>query len=107
KKRKGFDVIIDAVSRLQAPVTLVICGEGEERTALERQAEAHGVAGRVRFAGNVPRADIPRFFAAADIFVHAAELEAAGNVVLEALASGCGVVVTDSGGPSEYVEDGV
>jgi len=107
KKRKGFDVIIEAVSRLQAPVTLVICGEGEERSALERQAEAHGVAGRVRFAGNVSRADIPRFFAAADIFVHAAELEAAGNVVLEALASGCGVVVTDSGGPSEYVEDEV
>jgi len=39
--------------------------------------------------------------------VHAAELEAAGNVVLEALASGCGVVVTDSGGPAEYIEDGV
>ena len=65
------------------------------------------MTGRVRFTGNVGRAEIADYFAAADVFVHAAELEAAGNVVLEALASGCGVVVTDCGGPAEYVEDGV
>jgi glycosyltransferase involved in cell wall biosynthesis len=41
------------------------------------------------------------------VFVHAAELEAAGNVVLEALACASAVVVTDSGGPGEYVDDGV
>jgi glycosyltransferase involved in cell wall biosynthesis len=107
KKRKGFDVIVDALAAVATPATLVICGEGEERGPLERQAEAAGLKDRVRFAGNVSRAVIPDYFAAADVFVHAAELEAAGNVVLEALASGCGVVVTDSGGPAEYVEDDV
>ena len=107
KKRKGFDVLIEALSRIAAPATLVICGDGEELAALQHQARAAGLTGTCRFTGNVGRAEIPDYFAAADVFVHAAELEAAGNVVLEALASGCGVVVTDSGGPAEYVEDGV
>jgi glycosyltransferase involved in cell wall biosynthesis len=107
KKRKGVDVIIEAMARVSAQATLVVCGEGEERDALRRQADAAGMKHRVRFEGAVGRAVIPDYFAAADVFVHAAELEAAGNVVLEALASGCGVVVTDSGGPAEYVEDGV
>jgi glycosyltransferase involved in cell wall biosynthesis len=107
KKRKGFDLLVDALSQITTPATLVICGDGEELGPLQQQAAAAGLTGRVRFAGNVSRAEIPDYFAAADVFVHAAELEAAGNVVLEALASGCGVVVTDSGGPAEYVEDGV
>lgn len=105
KKRKGFDVLIDAFSRIETPATLVICGDGEERGRLQDQAA--GVAARVVFTGTVGRAVMPDYFAAADVFVHAAELEAAGNVVLEALASACAVVVTDCGGPSEYVQDGI
>ena len=100
KRRKGFEAIIDALAPLKAePWTLVICGGGEEHAALERRAADAGIASRTVFAGHVPRADIPTWFAAADVFVHAAELEAAGNVVLEALAAGCAVVCTDSGGP--------
>ena len=87
KKRKGFDLLIDALSRIVTPATLVICGDGEELGPLRQQAGAAGLSERVRFAGNVSRAEIPDYFAAADVFVHAAELEAAGNVVLEALAS--------------------
>ena len=107
KRRKRFDVVLDALSAMQADEwTLVICGGGEERARLEAKASALGLGPRVRFAGRVSRAQIPAYFAAADVFAHAAELEAAGNVVLEALASGCAVVCTDSGGPAEYVEDG-
>ncbi len=107
KRRKGFEAIIDALAPLKAePWTLVICGSGEEHAALERRAADAGIASRTVFAGHVSRADIPTWFAAADVFVHAAELEAAGNVVLEALAAGCAVVCTDSGGPGEYVRSG-
>ena len=45
KKRKGFDVIIDALARVTIPATLVICGDGEERAALRERAEAAGVPG--------------------------------------------------------------
>ena len=107
QRRKGFDQMIAALASLpQQEWTLVICGAGAERGALEAQAARAGIGDRVRFEGHVSRTRIALYFAAADIFVHAAELEAAGNVILEALASGCAVICTDSGGPGEYVTDG-
>jgi glycosyltransferase involved in cell wall biosynthesis len=105
--RKRHDLLIDALAPLaDRPWTLVICGEGPDRPALEAQALALGVGDRVRFAGQVDRDAVARHFSAADIFVHPAALEAAGNVILEALASGVPVVCTDAGGPREYVVDG-
>ena len=108
KARKGFGTILQALASLRrGDVTLAICGEGEERASLEQQVRSLGLSSQVRFDGHVSRERIPLYFSAADIFLHAAALEAAGNVVLEALSSGCAVVCTDSGGPSEYVQDGV
>jgi|SoiMethySBSTD1v2_1073268.scaffolds.fasta_scaffold01886_3 glycosyltransferase involved in cell wall biosynthesis len=108
QRRKGFDLIVDAVAALGRPeVTLAICGTGEERVALQTRAQERGVAPQIRFEGHVSREQIGDYFGAADVFVHAPQLEAAGNVILEAQASGAAVIVTDSGGPAEYVEDGV
>lgn len=108
KRRKGVDVVLEAMRALgRRDTTLLVCGDGEERRGLEQRARELGLRAQVRFEGAIPRAAIARYFTAADVFVHAAELEAAGNVVLEALASGCAAVVTASGGPTEYVEDGV
>ncbi len=108
QRRKGFEMIVDAFAALRRPdATLVICGIGSERDPLERRAAACGAAPRIRFEGHVSRERVGDYFAAADVFVHAAELEAAGNVVLEALAAGAVAIVTDSGGPGEYVQDGV
>jgi glycosyltransferase involved in cell wall biosynthesis len=106
KPIKGFDRLIAALAQVGRPWQLVICGSGPDRGALEARARSLGVAARVRFAGQLPRQMIARYFAAADLFVHPARLEAAGNVVLEALASGCPVVCTDSGGPTEFVRHG-
>ena len=108
QRRKGYEAIIDALAALRrADVTLAVCGTGDELRALESRAKSQGVDSQVRFEGQVSRDRIGAYFAAADVFVHAAELEAAGNVILEAQASGAAVVVTDSGGPGEYVDDGV
>lgn len=106
--RKGIDVLIEAVARMGAEPrpTLVICGDGRSRDALAALAEERGVGERVRFRGWVARHEIPRYFAACDVFVLPSRLEAAGNVLLEAMASGRPVVTTDSGGPPEYVQDG-
>jgi glycosyltransferase involved in cell wall biosynthesis len=105
--RKGYRTLLTALAALgHGPWTLVICGDGPERGALEHFARTAGIGARVRFAGAVPRASMAKYFAAADVFVHPAVLEAAGNVILEALASGCATIATDSGGPPEYLMDG-
>jgi glycosyltransferase involved in cell wall biosynthesis len=72
-----------------------------------RQLSAEvGLADRTLFAGRVDRDQITKYFAASDVFAHGALHEAAGIVLIEAMASGCPVVCTDAGGPAEYVQNG-
>lgn len=105
--RKNLRLVLDALARIgDLPWTFVIVGDGAERAALEARAIDLGIGARVRFAGTISRAAIGGYFASADVFVHAAVVEAAGNVILEALAAACPIVCTDAGGPTEYVRDG-
>lgn len=107
--RKGIDLTLDALARLAAhqAFVFVVCGEGPELGRLQALAREQGIADRVRFVGRVARDVMPDYFAACDCLVHAPALEAAGNVLFEAMASGRPVICTRSGGPEEYVEDGV
>jgi glycosyltransferase involved in cell wall biosynthesis len=104
---KGYPTLFHALARLSDRAwRLVICGDGPDRDALQALAARLGLDDRIQFAGTVDRERISTYFAAADIFVHASHIEAAGNVVLEALASGCAVVTSDCGGPREHVIEG-
>ena len=58
------------------------------------------------FTGSLSRQAVAEVFASADAFVFPSRTDTAGNVVLEAQASGLPVVVTDAGGPCESMVDG-
>ena len=106
---KGIGDLLTAVSilaRQGMDFRFMICGKGGERERLEQQAASLGLADRVTFAGRVARDVIPDYFAAADVFVHGALIEASGNVLLEAMSAGLPIVCTDAGGPAEYVSHG-
>jgi glycosyltransferase involved in cell wall biosynthesis len=99
---KGHRHLLEAIARLRArgtPCTLVLVGEGPERSALKRQAERLGID--VRFLG--PRADIGRLLARADVVALASLQEGMSNAVMEAMAAGRPVVATDVGGTSELL----
>jgi len=104
--QKGIDVLIRALALLsgsasQWPVLLV--GDGPERPALENQAEVEGVAQRVHFKGFCR--DPETYLAAASVFVLPSRFEGMPNALLEAMAAGLAVIVTDaSPGPLEVVE---
>jgi rhamnosyl/mannosyltransferase len=94
---KGLHVLLDAMP--QIPATLLIGGDGPERDNLVAQAARLGVAGRVRFLGDVPDSELPALYRAADVFVMPAHLraEALGLSQIEALASGVPCVSTELG----------
>ena len=55
------------------------------------------------FTGALGREDVADVFASGDVFVFPSTTDTAGNVVLEAQASGLPVVVSGAGGPHEHM----
>jgi phosphatidylinositol alpha-1,6-mannosyltransferase len=115
QRRKGHDVTIRALATLRERLPglhYVIAGDGEERARLTSLAREHGVEQRVSFVGNVSACDLPRYYAAADFFVHPnrieqGDFEGFGMVFLEAAAAGLPVIAGRSGGAPEAVSENV
>ncbi len=55
------------------------------------------------FAGPIPHERIPRWYASADVYVHASQSETFGNVVLEGLASGLAFAGFDYAAAAQFV----
>lgn len=86
-KEKNTAELVEAMRTLPGAVLLIV-GDGPERAALEKQAQAIGVDDRVIFAGAVPPAEVPRYYALGDAFVSASTSEAQGLTYIEAMAAG-------------------
>jgi glycosyltransferase involved in cell wall biosynthesis len=85
--------------------SLVIVGHGKERRGLMKLAET-AAPGRIRFAGQVPRSELFRYYSAADLFVFPGIQESLGMVYLEAQSCGLPVVAFDNAGTPEAIQNG-
>jgi len=101
-ERKGNEFIIRALPQLPG-YTLLIAGDGPERTMLTELATTLGVSDRVRFLGVVPHAGLAKLYSAADALVLASSREGWPNVLLEAMACGTPVAATNVWGAPEIV----
>nr|WP_281173804.1 glycosyltransferase family 4 protein [Deferrisoma camini] len=106
---KGVDLLVRAFGRLRAGgirCSLTLVGVGPERTSLEETAADLGVAGEVRFRGQVPNQEVLAEMLQADVLVLPSRREGLPNVLLEAMAAGCPVVASTAGGIPEIVDGG-
>ena len=100
---KNQSVIIRAL--LQIPdAELILAGEGPMRVALETAASDLGVRERVHLVGE--RSDIPDLLSAADVYIHSSLVDGFCLAVVEAMAAGVPVVVSNIPGMREVVGDG-
>ncbi|MFI5896008.1 glycosyltransferase family 4 protein [Actinoplanes sp. NPDC051513] len=114
--RKGQDMLIrvlPAVRRRVPGAALLLVSGGPYRAKLERLAREQGVESDVVFTGSVPWAELPRHYAAGDVYAMPCRTRAAGLdveglgiVYLEASATGLPVVGGDSGGAPDAVRAG-
>lgn len=107
---KNHEMMIRAFASLAdnyPEYTLTIYGDGELHSYIEDLAHKLGVGDRVFLPGVIP--DVAEQIEKASIFLLTSYSEGVSNALIEALASGLGVISTDvpSGGTVELMEDGV
>jgi glycosyltransferase involved in cell wall biosynthesis len=107
---KGLDCLLAAYKRvshdLPGQTCLLIVGDGPEEARIARTAKSNGL--HMKLAGFHQRADLPRFYAASDVFVFPTLGDPYGLVVDEAMATGLPVISTTAAGEiRERVDDGV
>lgn len=106
---KNHAMLIDAFARFAAQrpaCRLLLAGSGplQERTA--QQAAGLGIADKVMFLGEVPYAELPAVYAAADVKVISSDYESFCFAAIEAMAMGVPVLTTDCAWVPRLVEDG-
>ena len=104
--KKGFADLLDALSQLgDRPFRLVLAGDGPEAAALRAEVARLGLDDRVDLPGWLD--DPTALLARLDLLVVPSHHEPFGIVVLEGMAHGLPVIVTDAEGPREIVQGGV
>jgi len=82
---------------------LVFLGRGPLEGALRAALRARALEEVVSLRGEVPPAELANWYGACDLLLLTSRREGRPNVVLEALASGRGVLATDAGGTAEVL----
>lgn len=96
--RKDPMTLLRAMNRMRHRdrATAIFLGNGELREEMERYIRDHRL--RAHFAGFVNQTELPKYYAAGDVFVLPSVYEPRGAVINEAMACGLPVVATDACG---------
>lgn len=106
---KGHSDLLQALSEIQGkmPDEWILLAVGRDDglgDSLRQQADALGLGDKVRFPG--PRDNIPDLLRISDLNILCSHEEGFSNAILEGMAAGLPMVVTDAGGNAEAVVDG-
>ena len=115
QRRKGFDTLVRALPLLHAQgieAHFALIGVGDDRPYLEQLASGLGVADRTHLLGHVSYEELPRWYAACDVFAMPnrdidGDTEGFGLVFLEAASAGRPALAGLAGGTGSAVIDGV
>ena len=103
-ERKGVPLLLKILPAI-AQAHLVIIGKDRKTAQYRRQLAGSGAEERVHFLG--PIEEVAPYLGAADLFAFPTLYDPLPNTVLEAMASGLPVVISNSCGATDLVEDGV
>ncbi|MDP9185893.1 MAG: glycosyltransferase [Verrucomicrobiota bacterium] len=101
-REKDLDLLAEAYRRLRdegLSIQLCVVGHGPYSHEFSQSLP------EALFTGYLTGKELAAAYASADIFVFPSTTDTFGNVIIEAQASGVPVIVSDSGGPKELVEN--
>jgi glycosyltransferase involved in cell wall biosynthesis len=111
-KRKNIPALINAFAAYCQTVSaqdawdLVICGSGDQDEEISRLVKQQQLESKVHFPGFIPYQKITFWYGLAEAFIHPALIEQWGLVVNEACAAQLPILVSETVGASELVQDG-
>jgi glycosyltransferase involved in cell wall biosynthesis len=94
KNLESFIAALDQLRHRQ-PVLGVICGEGSHQNELEFLISSKGMGKYIHFTGFLPAASVWALMKKAAVFVSLSDYEGCPNTVMEAMACGCPIVLSD------------
>lgn len=106
----AIDVTIEAFSIVHSErpdARLILLGDGSRNDEIRTLIRERSLESVVHAPGRVGYADLPDYFRAANVYVSSALSDGTSVSLLEAMATGLPVVVSDSYGNLEWVEAGV
>ena len=106
----GVDILakafIKAASQLPQ-LRLIMLGNGSQSGYLNEIFNRAGLMDRVSVPGQVRQVVLPQYYQMADLYVSASHIDGSSVSLMEALACGRPVVVSDIPGNREWVEPGI
>ena len=110
-ERKGQHHLLEAFARLRRgcnrSLRLIFVGTGDAEPELRDLAVRLNIIDAVTFKGFLSRDQMPPIYRKADVFALPSQQEGMSIALLEAMASGLPVIVTDTGGTAELVTQGL
>lgn len=108
---KGLTYLLEAFEAVQArssdEISLLLVGDGPDEAKLRQRSAERGLR-NVVFAGFKQKPELPRYYAASDVFVFPTLGDPYGLVVDEAMACGLPVISTSAAGEiRDRIEEGV
>jgi len=104
KNLKAFISALDQI-RYRQPVLGVICGEGSHQNELEFMISSKGMGEYIHFTGFLPATSVWALMKKAAVFVSLSDYEGCPNTVMEAMACGCPILLSDIPAHREIADD--
>jgi len=105
----GVEVLAEAfvVAAQQHPeLRLMMLGNGSLATRLRQIFIQGQVIDQVVFPGQINQSDLPKYYRAADLYVSASRSDGTSISMLESMACGCPVLLSDIPGNLEWIKPG-
>jgi len=109
-KRKGQDIIIEALSILEDDILkdihLTIIGDGNDKEKLEILTSKRGLEEHITFLGKIDNSEVYKSLISKDIFILMSENEGLPISIIEAMRSSLAIITTKNSGMPEIVKNG-
>jgi len=104
KNLKAFLEVLKCVSE-EKQVLGVLCGEGQQRSELELLRDRLGLREQIHFTGHLPSISVWGLMKRASLFVSLSAYEGCPNSVMEAVACGCPLILSDIPAHRELLDE--